>query len=171
MRHITDSIRRRTGGASRSTKHFAAIPCAARPRARRSSDRLRRRCTSPISRTSPTSSVPTKSFATLGGIIEINLLALTNTATREKQVIEADIPGMAALAVHQGKRVPASFGTDGNWAKRPGGRQGVVGRIPGPGACRSRSSHDDLRTVPRCCAGLLAPRWRIRCARNILSPT
>jgi enamine deaminase RidA (YjgF/YER057c/UK114 family) len=40
--------------------------------------------------------VPTKSFATVGGIIEINLLALTNTATREKQVIEADIPGMAA---------------------------------------------------------------------------
>jgi hypothetical protein len=31
--------------------------------------------------------VPTKSFATLGGIIEINLLALTNTAAREKQVI------------------------------------------------------------------------------------
>jgi enamine deaminase RidA (YjgF/YER057c/UK114 family) len=41
--------------------------------------------------------VPTKAFATIGGIIEINLLALTNTATREKQVIEADIPGMAAF--------------------------------------------------------------------------
>ena len=40
--------------------------------------------------------VPTKSFATGGGIIEINLLALTSTATREKQVIEADVPGMAA---------------------------------------------------------------------------
>ena len=40
--------------------------------------------------------VPTKSFATKGGIIEINLLALTNTATRDKQVIEADLPGMAA---------------------------------------------------------------------------
>ena len=40
--------------------------------------------------------VPTKSFATVGGIIEINLIALTDTATREKQVIEADIPGMAA---------------------------------------------------------------------------
>jgi hypothetical protein len=36
--------------------------------------------------------VPTKSFATVGGIIEINLLALTNTATRQKQVIAADIP-------------------------------------------------------------------------------
>jgi enamine deaminase RidA (YjgF/YER057c/UK114 family) len=40
--------------------------------------------------------VPTKSFATVGGIIEINLLALTNTASRQKQVITADIPGMAA---------------------------------------------------------------------------
>jgi enamine deaminase RidA (YjgF/YER057c/UK114 family) len=39
--------------------------------------------------------VPTKSFATVGGIIEINLLALTNTATRVKQVITADIPAMA----------------------------------------------------------------------------
>jgi enamine deaminase RidA (YjgF/YER057c/UK114 family) len=40
--------------------------------------------------------VPTKSFATFGGIIEINLLALTNTAARKKQVISADIPRMAA---------------------------------------------------------------------------
>jgi enamine deaminase RidA (YjgF/YER057c/UK114 family) len=41
--------------------------------------------------------VPTKSFATLGGIIEINLIALTNAATRRKEVIKADIPGMAAF--------------------------------------------------------------------------
>ncbi|MBV8934837.1 MAG: hypothetical protein JO095_03410 [Alphaproteobacteria bacterium] len=41
--------------------------------------------------------VPAKSFATLGGIIEINLLALTNTANRQKEVIAADIPDMAAL--------------------------------------------------------------------------
>ena len=40
--------------------------------------------------------VPTKSFATVGGIIEINLIALTDTATRRKEVIEADLPGMAA---------------------------------------------------------------------------
>jgi enamine deaminase RidA (YjgF/YER057c/UK114 family) len=39
---------------------------------------------------------PTKSFATVGGIIEINLVALTNTAKRQKEVIAADIPGMAA---------------------------------------------------------------------------
>lgn len=41
--------------------------------------------------------VPTRSFATAGGIIEINLIALTNGATRRKEVIEADIPGMAAF--------------------------------------------------------------------------
>jgi enamine deaminase RidA (YjgF/YER057c/UK114 family) len=41
--------------------------------------------------------VPTKSFATVGGIIEINLIALTNGATRRKEVIDADIPGMAAF--------------------------------------------------------------------------
>jgi enamine deaminase RidA (YjgF/YER057c/UK114 family) len=40
--------------------------------------------------------VPTKSFATVGGIIEINLIALTNGAARQKQVIEAAIPEMAA---------------------------------------------------------------------------
>src|SRR6266704_3389934 len=39
--------------------------------------------------------VPTKSFATVGGIIEINLIALTNGAAREKEVIGVDIPGMA----------------------------------------------------------------------------
>jgi enamine deaminase RidA (YjgF/YER057c/UK114 family) len=40
--------------------------------------------------------VPTKSFATVGGIVEINLIALTNGAARKKQVVETDIPGMAA---------------------------------------------------------------------------
>ncbi len=40
--------------------------------------------------------VPTRGFAMVGGIIEINLLALTNTAKREKEVIAADIPDMAA---------------------------------------------------------------------------
>src|SRR5215831_9032145 len=40
--------------------------------------------------------VPTKSFATVGGIIEINLIALTNSPARQKQVIEAAIPEMAA---------------------------------------------------------------------------
>jgi enamine deaminase RidA (YjgF/YER057c/UK114 family) len=53
-------------------QHYAKIPCAV-------------------------TIVPTKSFATVGGIIEINLLALTNSATREKAVIPADIPGMAAF--------------------------------------------------------------------------
>ena len=39
--------------------------------------------------------VPTKSFGMVGGVIEINLLALTTRAEREKQVITADIPDMA----------------------------------------------------------------------------
>jgi enamine deaminase RidA (YjgF/YER057c/UK114 family) len=41
--------------------------------------------------------VPTKSLATIGGIIEINLMALTQTARREKQVVAADVPAMAAF--------------------------------------------------------------------------
>jgi len=53
--------------------------------------------------------VPTKSFATKGGIIEINLLALTATSNRAKQVITADIPAMAAL----GPCIRA-LGTDGD---------------------------------------------------------
>jgi enamine deaminase RidA (YjgF/YER057c/UK114 family) len=39
--------------------------------------------------------VPTKSFATQGGIIEINLIALADGAARQKAVMEADLPGMA----------------------------------------------------------------------------
>jgi enamine deaminase RidA (YjgF/YER057c/UK114 family) len=52
-------------------QHYAGIPCAV-------------------------TVVPTKSFATVGGIIEINLIALTNNSTRQKQVIDAAIPEMAA---------------------------------------------------------------------------
>jgi enamine deaminase RidA (YjgF/YER057c/UK114 family) len=40
--------------------------------------------------------MPTKGFGMVGGIIEINLMALTNPAKREKEVIAADIPEMAA---------------------------------------------------------------------------
>ena len=40
--------------------------------------------------------VPTKGFAMVGGIIEINLIALTTAAKREKEVVTADIPEMAA---------------------------------------------------------------------------
>jgi enamine deaminase RidA (YjgF/YER057c/UK114 family) len=52
-------------------RHYAGVPCAV-------------------------TVVPTRSFATAGGIIEINLIALINEATRGKELIEADIPGMAA---------------------------------------------------------------------------
>ena len=73
--------------------------------------------------------VPTKSFATVGGIIEINLLALTNTATRQKQVIAAEIPRMAAYGpcVRVGEFLLPSglmpIGHDGN----------VVGKTVSPG--------------------------------------
>jgi enamine deaminase RidA (YjgF/YER057c/UK114 family) len=40
--------------------------------------------------------VPTKGFAMVGGIIEINLIALTNGATRKKEVVAAELPTMAA---------------------------------------------------------------------------
>ena len=53
-------------------QHYAKIPCAV-------------------------TIVPTKSFATVGGIIEINLLALTNSAARKKEVIEAGLPAWRRL--------------------------------------------------------------------------
>jgi enamine deaminase RidA (YjgF/YER057c/UK114 family) len=52
--------------------HFARIPCAL-------------------------TVVPTTSFGSVGGIIEINLLALKANASRVKRVIEADLPAMAAF--------------------------------------------------------------------------
>ena len=44
--------------------------------------------------------VPTRSFATAGGIIEIDLIALVNDAMRTKEVIEVDFPEMAAWGPH-----------------------------------------------------------------------
>jgi enamine deaminase RidA (YjgF/YER057c/UK114 family) len=41
--------------------------------------------------------VPTTAFGAVGGIIEINLLALKSDARRVKQVIAADLPAMAAF--------------------------------------------------------------------------
>jgi enamine deaminase RidA (YjgF/YER057c/UK114 family) len=40
--------------------------------------------------------VPTKGFAMVGGILEINLMALTNGGKHKKEVVTADIPAMAA---------------------------------------------------------------------------
>src|SRR5207302_2046580 len=59
--------------------------------------------------------VPTKSFATVGGIVEINLIALTNGAARKKQVVETDIPGMAAYGpLHQSRRILVAVRADGD---------------------------------------------------------
>jgi enamine deaminase RidA (YjgF/YER057c/UK114 family) len=52
-------------------QHFAAIPCAV-------------------------TVVPTKSYGSVGGIIEINLLGLTGDAKRRKQVVELALPEMAS---------------------------------------------------------------------------
>jgi enamine deaminase RidA (YjgF/YER057c/UK114 family) len=88
--------------------------------------------------------VPTKSFATVGGIIEINLLALTNTATRRKQVTAADIPGMAAYGpcVRVGEFLLPSglmaIGHDGD----------VVGKTVSPGfAALSHGGYTQAATV------------------------
>jgi enamine deaminase RidA (YjgF/YER057c/UK114 family) len=56
-------------------EHYAGIPCAL-------------------------TVMPAKSFATVGGIIEINLIALVNDARRRKEVIVADLPEMAACVPH-----------------------------------------------------------------------
>jgi enamine deaminase RidA (YjgF/YER057c/UK114 family) len=73
--------------------------------------------------------VPTKGFAMVGGIIEINLMALTNTAKREKEVITGDIPGMATYGpcVKAGEFLLPS-------GLMPIGRDGhVTGRAISPG--------------------------------------
>lgn len=44
--------------------------------------------------------VPTTSLATAGGVVEINLIALTANATRQREVIETTIPAMAACGPH-----------------------------------------------------------------------
>jgi enamine deaminase RidA (YjgF/YER057c/UK114 family) len=55
------------------SRHYADIPCAL-------------------------TVVSTSSFGSVGGIIEINLLALKGNASRTKQVIEADLPAMRRSA-------------------------------------------------------------------------
>jgi enamine deaminase RidA (YjgF/YER057c/UK114 family) len=73
--------------------------------------------------------VPTKSFGMQGGIIEINLLALTDGAKRLKKVVVADIPGMAAYGpcIRAGEFLLPSgliaIGRDGH----------IIGRVISPG--------------------------------------
>jgi enamine deaminase RidA (YjgF/YER057c/UK114 family) len=73
--------------------------------------------------------VPTKSFATVGGVIEINLLALTDTAKRRKEVVAADIPAMAAF----GPCVRAGEFLLPSGLMPIGGDGAVAGRILSPG--------------------------------------
>ena len=88
--------------------------------------------------------VPTRSFATVGGIIEINLLALTNAASRRKQVVTADIPGMAAYGpcVRAGEFLLPS----GLMAIAQNGH--VVGKFVSPGfAALSHAGYTQAATV------------------------
>src|SRR5947208_6124721 len=89
--------------------------------------------------------VPTKSFATVGGIIEINLIALTNAATREKQVIETDIPGMAAYGPCIRSVNFCCRRADSDWSRRPCRRQDDLTRLWRTGSCRAQPGGGDLR--------------------------
>src|SRR4051812_13971941 len=63
--------------------------------------------------------VPAKDYANNEGMIEINLIALKNGSTRQKQVVPIDVPALATLGpcVRAGELVfPSAFlpvGTDG----------------------------------------------------------
>jgi enamine deaminase RidA (YjgF/YER057c/UK114 family) len=54
--------------------------------------------------------VPSKGFATIEGIVEINLIALKNGATRKKEIIKVDLPQMASYGpvIRAGELVFAS---------------------------------------------------------------
>ena len=98
--------------------------------------------------------VPTKSFATVGGIIEINLVALTNTAARQKQVIAANSRHGCLWTVRQGRRVPAAFGADGDRARRGSRWQKHLARVCLSVTCRMHPGGCGLRirrgAVPSC---------------------
>ena len=114
--------------------------------------------------------VPTKSFAIVGGIIEINLLALTNAASRRKQVMTADIPGMAAYGpcVRAGEFLLPS----GLMAIAHNGH--VVGKSVSPGfAALSHAGYTRRPRsliTPKRCAGRLEQPWTICCAPSISYP-
>src|SRR6478672_4327230 len=96
--------------------------------------------------------VPTKSFATVGGIVEINLIALTNRAARKKQVVDTDIPGMAAYGpcIKVGEFLLPSgliaIGRDGHIDD--------LAELCGAGACRPHPGGGDLRL----CRGFVPSR-------------
>ena len=72
--------------------------------------------------------VPAKGFATVEGIIEINLVALKNGAARKKEIVKVDLPEMASYGpcVRAGELVFASglmpIGRDGMVAGREQGQ-------------------------------------------------
>ena len=116
-------------------QHYAGIPCAV-------------------------TVVPTKSFATVGGIIEINLIALTDRRDAREGGDRGRHPRHGGVrAVHQGRRVPAAVRADGDRPRRPCRRQGGVAGLSRvwrmPDTARRRRS----TTMPRRCAGPPGRRW------------
>jgi enamine deaminase RidA (YjgF/YER057c/UK114 family) len=86
------------------SQHFRDIPCAVTP-------------------------VPAKDYASSEGMIEINLIALKNGATRRKQVIEVDVPALATFGpcVRAGEFVfPSGFMAVGRDGLVPAAEQGSV---------------------------------------------
>src|SRR5438105_707630 len=115
--------------------------------------------------------VPTKSFATVGGIVEINLIALTNGAARKKQVVETDIPGMATYGpcIKVGEFLLPSgliaIGHDGH----------IAGRTISPGfAGLAHAGHIQAEAIYDYAEALCQAagrRWPSCYAGNISSPT
>jgi enamine deaminase RidA (YjgF/YER057c/UK114 family) len=125
-------------------QHYAGIPCAV-------------------------TAVPTKSFATVGGIIEINLIALTNAATRKKEVIEAGIPGMATHGpcIKAGEFLLPSglmaIGRDGVVASGPTSPRLAAWRTP------ATAKPPRFTATLRRCARPPERTWASCCARSISS--
>ena len=75
--------------------------------------------------------VPTKGFGMVGGIIEINLMALTNSAKREKEGHRSRHSGNGRLwALRQNRRIPVAVRADADPAGWLRERQDDLTRVP-----------------------------------------
>ena len=116
--------------------------------------------------------VPTKSFATIGGIIEINLFALTDAAAPREAGDRGRHPRHGRVrAVHQGRRVPAALRADGDRRRRPRRRQARVAAFRRAGACRLQPGGGGLRLCRGAVPGRRHGDGATCCGRNISSPT
>jgi enamine deaminase RidA (YjgF/YER057c/UK114 family) len=110
--------------------------------------------------------VPTKGFAMVGGIIEINLMALIGGAKRKKEVIAADIPDMAAYGpcVKVGELLLPSglmaIGRDGHVAGK-----GVSAGFPGlshAGYTQAAAVHDYAEALCKAAGTSLSKVLRVQ---------